>query len=264
MLADLPVLILAGGLGTRLRAALPGLPKGLAPVGPSAFLEIQIRLLAEQGARRFVLCVGHLWDSIQAALGDGRTYGVKIEYSVEEGDRLLGTAGALRLAGRYVAPRAVVLNGDTYFAIRYADLVGHHLSERRRSGVLATLALSHMPEQDRYGTVLLDGSGRHIRAFLEKEEDASGGPAWVSAGAYVLEREVLAYVPGGRPCSLEREVFPAMLRARKRLAAVTFAERFYDIGTPEGLQRLRDYWGGADASSGAARLQEPSHDNTKL
>src|SRR5437773_2245856 len=96
-LSDIPVVILAGGLGTRLRAVLPGQPKGLAPIGEQSFLEIQIQLLRDQGARHFVLCVGYLADQIRTTLGDGTRLGVRIDYSIEA-DRLLGTAGALKLA----------------------------------------------------------------------------------------------------------------------------------------------------------------------
>src|SRR5438067_1235307 len=103
-LASLPAIILAGGLGTRLRPVLRDRPKGLAPIGPRSFLETQIRLLRRHGVRQFVLCVGHRAELIQAALEDGRQLGVRIDYSVEQG-RLLGTAGALKQAERWFTPR---------------------------------------------------------------------------------------------------------------------------------------------------------------
>src|SRR5437762_4711031 len=155
MLAQIPVLILAGGLGTRLRPTLPDRPKGLAPIGEHSFLEVQLQLLRRQGARRFVLCVGHRAGQVQAELGDGRALGVQIEYSVEEEGCLLGTAGALKQAERYFAPHALVLNGDTYFNIDYTQLLQRHLEERQQQDALATLALTRLSERDRYGSVLL-------------------------------------------------------------------------------------------------------------
>src|SRR5438477_10610039 len=118
MLSQVPVVILAGGLGTRLRPVLSDRPKGLAPVGERPFLEIQIELLRAQGARRFVLCVGHLAGQIEAYFGNGGRCGVRIDYSIE-GEQLLGTGGALKLAERFFQPRALVLNGDTYLAVDY-------------------------------------------------------------------------------------------------------------------------------------------------
>src|SRR5262249_41662980 len=105
-LVETPVVILCGGLGTRLRPVLADVPKGLAPVGDRPFLEIQLELLRGQGARRFVLCVGHLAGQIRQTFGDGGRWGVRIDYSVE-GDRLLGTGGALKLAERFFRPRAL-------------------------------------------------------------------------------------------------------------------------------------------------------------
>ncbi len=233
LLTHIPVVILAGGLGMRLRPILPDRPKGLAPIGACSFLEIQIKLLRDQGAKHFVLCIGHQGDQIQAALVDGRGLAVEIDYSIEE-DRLLGTAGALKEAAGYFTPRALVLNGDTYFPIDYNKFVQHHLEEHQRCGAMATLALSQASGRARYGNVLLDSLGRRVVSFREKEIDPSEGSGWVSAGAYVIERELLGYVPPGQPCSLEREVFPRVLTNGRTLAAVTFADRFFDIGTPDG------------------------------
>ena len=235
MLSQTPVLILAGGLGTRLRPVLPGLPKGLAPVGDRPFLQIQIELLREQGARHFVLCVGHLAGQIREAFGDGAALGVRIDYSVE-GERLLGTGGALRLADRFFRPRALVLNGDTYLAADYERLVGAHREENTRSGALATLTVSRADDGSRFGTVLLDATGRYVAGFREKEAAPAGGAGWLNAGAYVVERAFLDHVAPDAPASLERDVFPGVLRSGGRVAAATCAEPFYDIGTPRDLQ----------------------------
>ena len=233
-LADVPVVVLAGGLGTRLRAVLPDRPKGLAPVGGRSFLEIQIELLREQGARRFVLCVGHQAAMIEEALGDGGRLGVAIEYSVE-GETLLGTAGALRRAGPRLRGTALVLNGDTYFAIGYGGLLQQHLEEHARSGALATLAVVRMADAAPFGTVTLDASGRRVVAFREKDP-AAAGPAWVSAGAYVIEPQLLELIPADQPSSLERDVFPQALARGRVLAAATSDGRFFDIGTPDALE----------------------------
>jgi NDP-sugar pyrophosphorylase family protein len=240
-LSTLPVLILAGGLGTRLRPVVADRPKGLAPIGEKPFLEIQIELLREQGADRFVLCVGHRAEQIREHFGDGRRWGVRIDYSIETGE-LLGTAGALKLAEARFDPQALVLNGDTYFALDYRRLVERHRAERRGEGVLATIALAQTPDPSRCGNVVLDPSQRYLLGFLEKDLGRKQPSRWLNAGAYVLERELLDRLSPGRPYSLERDVFPEILRTGGRIAALTGEELFLDIGTPEGLGAFAAYY----------------------
>jgi NDP-sugar pyrophosphorylase family protein len=162
-LSTTAVVILAGGLGTRLRPVLADRPKGLAPIGEKPFLEIQVELLRRQGARRFVFSIGHLAQQIQDHFGDGRRFGVEIDYSVE-GPQLLGTGGALKLAERFFTPQAVVLNGDTFLDLGYAALLARHEEEQ----AAATLALARADDARRYGRVLLDPSGRCVVGFQEK------------------------------------------------------------------------------------------------
>lgn len=235
-LGDTPVVILAGGLGTRLRSVLPDLPKGLASIGGEPFLQIQMELLRDQGAREFVLCVGHLADHIQAQFGDGSRWGIRVRYSVE-GEKLLGTAGALKLAERFFAPRALVLNGDTYLAVDYERLLEHHLWARA-AGAVATLSLARAPDAGRYGTVLLDADGRFVTGFREKDAVSGVMGRWLNAGAYVIEKELLAKLQPDVVLSLERDVLPGLLASVGKIAAFPCLESFYDIGTPQDLTRF--------------------------
>jgi NDP-sugar pyrophosphorylase family protein len=253
-LCECPVLILAGGLGTRLRPVVTDRPKALAPIGDQPFLEIQISLLREQGARRFVLCVGHRAAQVREAMGDGSRLGVRIEYSIE-GETLLGTGGALRLAQHFVQPRALVLNGDTYLAADYAELLSHHVAERAGAGVVASLTLARLEDARRFGTVLLESSGRYLAGFHEKEHGPVGA-GWLNAGAYVIERDLVERIPAGVPCSLERDVFPGALRAGQRLAAFPSSQPFFDIGTPddfEGFLGLHAEWRRRRAEADSSR-----------
>jgi NDP-sugar pyrophosphorylase family protein len=236
-LGSLAVVILAGGLGTRLRSVLPERPKCLAPVGAHSFLEVQIDLLRRQGARRFVLCVGHQAGQVRQAFGDGREWDIRIDYS-EETERLLGTGGALKQAEGFITPRALVLNGDTFFALDYAGFVRFHLGQR--PAPVASLALARVSDASRYGEVVLDGAGASVVEFQEKRPRSAARPAWVNGGAYVVERELLASIPAGERCSLENDGFPRALAAGRRLAALTSGTPFYDIGTPEALEAFRD------------------------
>ncbi len=227
---EFPVVVLCGGLGTRLRPAVADRPKALAPVGGSSFLAVQLELLRARGARHFVLCVGHMAEQIEAAFGDGTALGVRIDYS-RDGDTLLGTAGALKRAERFFAPAALVVNGDTYIDIDLTHLARVHAAARRQ-GAVATLTLARVPDLSRYGTVTVEGD--RVTAFREKTSD--GGTGWVNAGVYVIERQLLDRVPTGEPVSLERDVFPTALRDGHRLGAFAQDESFSDIGTPDDFR----------------------------
>jgi NDP-sugar pyrophosphorylase family protein len=234
-LGELPILILCGGLGTRLRPVIADRPKALAPIGDRPFLELQIELLRDQGARRFVLCVGHRAEQVRETFGDGGRLGVRLDYSLE-GDRLLGTGGAIKLAERYFDPACVVVNGDTYLDVDHNRVVRHHALARQECGAVATLTLARLADVRRFGTVDLDPSGQFVTGFREKDETAAARPGWLNAGAYVIERELLDRIPSGEVRSVERDVFPSALRDGCRIAALTCDQPFYDIGTPDDLR----------------------------
>lgn len=227
---DLPVVVLCGGLGTRLRAALADRPKSLAPVGGRSFLAVQLELLRNRGARRFVLCVGHMADQIEAAFGDGAAIGVQIDYS-HDGKTLLGTGGALKRAERYFAPTAIVTNGDTFIDVDLAQLAHVH-SSARGQGAVATLTVARVPDATRYGAIEIERE--RVTAFREKQHHS--GSAWVNAGVYVIERELLSRIPPDKTLSLERDVFPAAIRDGLPLAAFEQEASFTDIGTPDDFR----------------------------
>src|SRR5258706_2335589 len=192
------VFILAGGRGTRLQALFPDQPKPMAPVAGRPFLEHQISLLASQGFRDFVLCVGYRAEQINSYFGDGARWGVRIEYSHEA--QPLGTAGALRQAAGFWSGAALVLNGDTYLDTRFASLVGQHRRLAAR-GAIGSLGLLRVDDCARYGQVRLAPDGR-IERFEEKRA-APAQAGLVNAGAYVLEPGVLDAIPAGRAVSIE-------------------------------------------------------------
>ncbi len=228
-LADTPILILCGGLGTRLKAVVSDRPKGLAPIGDTPFLRIQIELLKRQGAKRFVLLVGHGADQIRDE------FGTEVSYSVEPEGKLMGTAGAVRLAAEFATPRAFVMNGDTYLDVNYADVLARHL----QSGAKGTLSVSRLDDASRFGTVTLDTNEECVTGFREKQATPPGEGGWLNAGVYVLERELIDAIPADRPVSIERETFPQLLAAGEPLAAFKCRAPFYDIGTPDDFRRFQ-------------------------
>ena len=238
-LSNIPVLILAGGLGTRLRSVLADKPKALAPIMGKPFLEIQIELLKDQGAKHFVLCVGYLSQQISETFGDGSKFGVRIDYS-EERDQLRGTAGAIKLAQPFIKDRALVLNGDTYLDFDHNELVSRHLAEIK-FGAKATCTLARLENASRYGTVILDEHDHYIAGFLEKNIN-NHGPAWLNAGAYMLERSFVEAIAPDKIVSLEKETFPNLIAKGGKIAATLSSRAFYDIGTPEDYKGFSDLY----------------------
>jgi NDP-sugar pyrophosphorylase family protein len=246
--------ILAGGLGTRLRAVVSDRPKPMALGGGRPLLEYLVERVRLAGCDEVILCVGHRHEQIEQHFADGARFGVRIRYAVEE--TLLGTGGALKNAEallRAGTPHGaegafLAMNGDTLCDLDLGVLMRAHAARRAgNASCLGTLALAPVPDASDYGEVTLDAEGRLV-AFREKS--ASAGPGLVNLGVYTLERELLSWIPAGRPVSLEREVFPAIVEgdgnwprtqvgaAALHLFGLPVAGSFIDIGTPEGYRRF--------------------------
>jgi NDP-sugar pyrophosphorylase family protein len=224
-LSDLTAAVLAGGPGTRLRRAVPDLPKVLAPVGGRPFLAHVLEELSSRGVRRAVLCTGHGADEVEAAFGDFFD-GTQLVYSRE--DSPLGTGGALRLALPHLGSATVLcLNGDS---IVRADLSAFRRWHDER-GSEASILLARVEDASRYGRVEVAEDGA-IEAFLEKS--AGGGRAWVNAGVYLIARERIGEIAPGGEVSLERDVFPAWTASG--LHGYRTEARLLDIGTPESYR----------------------------
>jgi NDP-sugar pyrophosphorylase family protein len=227
-------LVLAGGFGTRLASTIGPHPKVLAEVRGRPFLSWLLDRLAADGLRDVVLCTGHLGEQVSDAIGHGHR-GMRITYSREPSP--LGTAGALRHALPLVADDDVLaLNGDSVCRASFRGLWRWH----REHGAEATLMLTHVPDASRFGRVEVDAAGRVVR-FEEKQPGS--GPAWISAGVYVLSRRLLAAIPAERPVSLEHEVLPAWIG--RGLHGHACRGRFLDIGTPEDFAAAAAFVGAA-------------------
>jgi NDP-sugar pyrophosphorylase family protein len=224
-LAEIPVAILAGGLGTRLRPSIGERPKVVAEVNGRPFLAYLLDQVARFGFRDVVLCVGWQADAVEAALG-AHHGPLRLRYSREPAP--LGTGGALRLALPLLAgPAAMVMNGDSYCDADLAAAWAWH-REKRAS---ATLVLVEMADTSRYGRVELnesDPSGSICR-FLEKQQGST--PGWINAGIYLLDRSRIESIAADRALSFERDVLPGWVGAG--LMGHRAEARFIDIGTPQ-------------------------------
>ena len=222
-LQDVSVVILAGGLGTRLRAVLPDRPKVLAEVRGKPFLAYVLAQLSKVGVRRVVLCTGYLGDVVKNALGESY-HAIELLYSREASPK--GTGGALRLALALLESDAVlVMNGDSFCTVDLRAFWAWHVE--RKAG--ATILLAKVHDTACYGRVRLDAMGR-LNTFEEKS--TGGRPGWVNAGVYLMSRSLIHSIPDNRAVSLEKEMFPNWVG--NRLFGYRNDGALIDIGTPEG------------------------------
>jgi D-glycero-alpha-D-manno-heptose 1-phosphate guanylyltransferase len=224
-------IVLAGGLGTRLRSVVTELPKPMAPVAGRPFLAWILDRLVQAGFERAVLAVGYRHEVIERHFG--HTYrGVALRYSVEA--QPLGTGGALRLAADHVGRWPVfVLNGDTYLELDYQAMLAAHA----KGGEQMSMAVCHVPDAGRYGA--LDLLGGHVRGFFEK---GRAGPGFINAGTYLLSQAVLDRIPRGEPFSFEQQVLVPEVGVI-RPAAFATEGLFIDIGVPEDYARAQALFG---------------------
>ena len=220
-------IILAGGLGTRLRSQLKQLPKSMAPVGGRPFLGILMDQLIGAGCERIILSVGYLRDIIIAAFSDNYR-GIPLSYSTEE--EPLGTGGAIRLALRQATEKSVlVLNGDTYLNADYRAALAYHAA----AGGVITMAVTPVENTARYGGVVVEGD--RITGFVEKGRT---GPGWINAGAYVLSQDFPWRAELPERFSFENDIIAPELN-ELRPAAFRCRGYFLDIGVPEDLERAQ-------------------------
>lgn len=221
-------IVLAGGLGTRLRSVVPDLPKPMAPVNGRPFLEHQLDYWTGQGVTRFILSVGYRHETISRHFG-AEYRGIPVGYAIER--EPLGTGGGLLLAVRELAATGpfLVLNGDTYFEVTLESLKAFHAARRAQG----TLSLFRSPQHGRYTGLRTGASGE----VLNLRSGEPGGLA--NGGVYLMEHSLLEggpWQPSSR-VSLEEDILPYTLQSNKRVYGLECAGRFLDIGVPEDYVR---------------------------
>lgn len=220
-LGNTTALILAGGLGTRLRSVIGANQKTVADIGGQPFMTYILSRLQGAGIRKTIICTGYQGDQVQNLLG--RSYqAMELVYSQEY--EALGTAGALKYASRLIHSRmALVVNGDTYCDVDLAAMQGWHIRKNARNSIV----LTHVSDTGRYGRVVIDERDAVI-AFEEKNRHNE--PGWISAGIYLLERRTIEDIPADRQVSIEKEIFPGLVG--RGFYGFKTVGNFIDIGTP--------------------------------
>lgn len=221
---DLEAIVLAGGLGTRLRSVVSDLPKPMAPIGDKPFLEYILKYLQKNGITRVILSVGYKWETIKEYFGY-KWENIELVYSVE--DEPLGTGGAIKKAMKQLKTGQVyIINGDTFFDVDLKSLVLEDNSK-------LILSLKHMINFDRYGCVESDDNNL-VKAFTEKGYRESGN---INGGIYLASKNIFDNFDLDEKFSFEE--FMQVNFEELKISVKVFEKYFIDIGIPEDYQKAQ-------------------------
>ncbi len=218
--------ILVGGEGTRLHPLTHNTPKPMVPVLNRPFLEHTIAYLRKYGIENIILASSYLPEVIQNYFGDGSKLGARLTYTVENNP--LGTAGAVKNAEQYLDSTFVVFNGDIFTDFNIGDMLAFH----QHKGAKATIALTWVDNPSAFGLIETDRNER-VKRFVEKPSPDQVTTNWINAGIYILEPEVLDYVPANSHYMFERGLFPFLLKKDEPVYGYTLNDYWLDMGTPE-------------------------------
>jgi mannose-1-phosphate guanylyltransferase len=226
--------LLLGGKGTRFRPITYELPKALLPIQGKTVPEHLIELFKKYGVRDLVFSVGYKAEKIMQYFGDGSKFGVKITYVKE--DEPLGSAGALKLASRYLDETFYLTNGDELKDIDLEEMFIFHKSSK----ATVTVALTTVNDPSAYGVAKLEGN--KVLAFVEKPKKEDAPSNLINSGLSIWEPEALKLIPPGFSM-YEKDIFP-LLAKDKRLFGYIFSGQWFDTGTPERYEKAINEWKG--------------------
>jgi NDP-sugar pyrophosphorylase family protein len=227
-IAEVPVAILAGGLATRLGSVASQIPKALVDVAGRPFIDHQLGLLQRNGFRDVVLCMGHLGDQIEAHVGSGTSHGLSVRYS-HDGPSLLGTGGALRRALPLLGELFWVMYGDSYVDVDFVKVLADFLP-RRAAGCMMVLK-----NDDRWERSNVRFEGGRLLEYDKKTPTT--GMRHVDYGALLLRRGAVERIPPDEPHDMA-DLLRVLVR-EGRMVGYEASQRFYEIGSPDGLAEAR-------------------------
>ncbi len=241
-------MVLAAGLGTRLRPLTNSLPKPLLPLGPHPLLVWNLLLLRQYGLTEVMINLHYRGNQIQDAIGDGQQWGLKVSYSVES--VLLGTGGALKQVEPFFEDKPfLVINGDTIFDLDLCALMTHH----RQANAIATMVLRDDPNVEQWGVLETDAQG-HVLTINGKGRPPSSGEKTLSrrmfAGIHVIDPFLLRHIPPGVPSSII-DAYVLWLERGATVSSFPLTGYWSDVGTPERYAQVQQ-----DFDSGLLRLPQ--------
>lgn len=225
--------IIAGGLGTRLRPLTNNTPKPIVPVVNRPFIVHQVEHLAKHGIDEIILNLHYLPHEIKKIMEEeAKEWGIKINYSLEKTP--LGTAGAVKNAEQYFNDEPlVVFNGDVLTDINISKVLNYH----RQKKATVTLTLTEVEDPTSFGLILMDKDNR-VTQFLEKPSWSEVTAKTINAGIYVLDPKIFKNVPKGEPYSFERQLYPSLLKAGAPIYGYVSHAYWIDIGNPQKYQEV--------------------------
>ena len=221
--------ILAGGLATRLGDLTKDQPKSMVQILGKPFLEYQLDFLKRQAVRDIILCTGRFKEQIENYFRDGKEFGVNMKYSRE--DKLLGTAGALKKAEPLLNDAFFTMYGDSYLFLDFNRVMSYFKS---RNKLALMTVYKNYDRYDRSNTVV---EGNLVKKFSKKEKTKE--MVYIEYGANIFKKEVLRMIPENQFYSLD-DLFPRLIEIEE-LLAFEVGERFYEIGSPQGLREFEEY-----------------------
>lgn len=223
-------LILAGGLGTRLRGIIKDNPKVMVNIKGIPFLEYLVSQFKKYDLTDIIFCTGYLSEKIEKYFKNGNNWGVNITYSKES--KPLGTGGAIKYAENLILEdNFLVMNGDSFFDIDLTKLVNYHFNKK----ALATIALVKIKDATRYGIVEINKDGE-IERFIEKRNCSNSN--LINGGIYILNKAVFNFITKDKKISLEKEIFPKLIG--KGFYGISFDNYFIDIGIPKDYKKIQE------------------------
>ncbi|MBL6996797.1 nucleotidyltransferase family protein [Desulfobacula sp.] len=230
-ISKLTGVILAGGLGTRLRDTLPDRPKVMGEINGRPFISFLLDQLYDAKIKKVVLCTGYMAKFVESLLGD--TYkDLEIIYSMEH--KPLGTGGALKLAGQYLdGDSALVMNGDSFVECDVQRLLSWHVKKKAS----VSIVLACVDNVSRFGSIKIN-TGNEVTRFVEKGNVSDAG--LINAGVYLMQPEAVDAIPCEKPFSLEKQYFPSLVGSG--LYGYQTSGRFIDIGTPESFVKAQSFF----------------------
>jgi len=222
---DTQVVILAGGLATRLGPLTRSRPKSMVMIDGKPFLQYQIENIRNAGSQNILICIGHLGEQIVEYFGNGQRFDVNILYSKE--DRPLGTAGALKNAEKKLEDVFMTLYGDSYLTLNLVDIM-RFFNRQNKLGLMTVYLNSGL--YDRSNTAIQNG-------LVVKYEKGNNSMVYIDYGLNVFRKQVLDFIPAGEFYSIE-DIFSKLIE-RRELIAYEMKERFYEIGSQAGLSEFQ-------------------------
>ena len=228
----MPIVIVAGGLATRMQPLTENIPKCLIDINGTPLIEHQLRFFKKLGYTKIIFCIAHLADKVKDYFGDGSAYGLKISYA-EEQEQLLGTAGSVKKAASLIdGDKLIVFYGDVLTSLDVGALLDFHSLKNAD----ATVCVRPLPEGYRSSSLVMMDETNAITHFIEKPDlqaiaRFSSEKKYINSGIYVLQKEVLELIPQHSAYDFAKHLFPLMMGQRRNLYGYVMHEFFREVGS---------------------------------